>query len=73
MKPRDPLAKFNERVKLAATSVNAVGLAFVGLGFVRPLIDAEVAFGPPEMGFATIGLACHASAHYILRYLRKDA
>ena len=39
MRRRDRLAGFNERAKLAATSVNAVGLAFIALGVVRPLVD----------------------------------
>ena len=42
MRRRDELAAHNERVKLQATTSNAVGLAVLALGVVRPLIDPDV-------------------------------
>lgn len=66
----DPVAAFNERVKLRATSLNAIGLGVVAYGAIRPLIDAEpaVALWRP-LG----GLALHACAHHVLGALRKGA
>ena len=36
---RDPLATDNERVKLLANSMNAIGLGLIGFAILRPLAD----------------------------------
>ena len=72
MRRRDRLGAHNERVKLGANSVNAVGLAFVALGIVRPLVDPDVNIGIAGFVFGTTGLALHALAHYILKQLETE-
>ena len=72
MRQRDDLAAHNERVKLTASTSNAVGLAFIALGVVRPVVDPEVTLGLTGLVFGVIGLACHAAAHYILRQLEMN-
>ena len=73
MRRRDPLAAHNERMKLAANSVNAVGLAVVALGVVRPLIDPAVAAGIVLVAHLVVALVMHGLAHYILGQLEIDA
>lgn len=72
MRQRDELGAHNERVKLGANSVNAVGLAFVALGLVRPLVDPEIGLSFSSFAFAATGLVLHALAHYILKQLETD-
>jgi hypothetical protein len=67
MRRRDELAAHNERVKLTATTINAIGLAFIALGIVRPFVDPET---PVAVG--VVGLVCHAVAHYILKQMETD-
>lgn len=72
MRRRDPLATHNERVKLRANALNALSLGFFGFAFLRPLIDGTLTLGALTLSFPATGLALHAMAHYILRYLEKD-
>lgn len=72
MRRRDRLAAFNERAKLAANSVNAVGLAFIGLGFVRPIVDTATELTWNTAGYLATGLALHAVAHYIVGQVETD-
>ena len=72
MRRRDELGAHNERVKLGANSVNAVGLAFVAFGIVRPLVDPDVGLSLASIVFAGAGLALHCLAHYILKQLETD-
>ena len=73
MRQRDRLGAHNERVKLSANSVNAVGLAFVALGIVRPLVDPDVGLALASFVFGATGLALHGLAHYVLRQLETEA
>ncbi|WP_299845710.1 hypothetical protein [uncultured Jannaschia sp.] len=73
MRQRDRLVTYNERVKLMATTINAIGLAFVALGIVRPTVDPDLTIGLAGTVFGLIGLACHGAAHYILRYMEMKA
>ena len=66
MRRRDELGAHNERVKLTATTINAIGLAFIALGVVRPFVDPETSLAIGSVVFGMIGLVCHAAAHYIL-------
>jgi len=34
----------NERLKLRAASANAIGLAFVAIGFIQPLVSGDYSF-----------------------------
>lgn len=69
MRRRDKLAAHNERVKLMASTINAIGLAFIALGIVRPVVDPETAIGIGGIVFGVVGLVCHAVAHYILKQM----
>lgn len=70
---RDALATHNERVKLLANLFHALALGIVGFAVLRPLTDDLAAGTAATVWWGTAGLALHASAHYVLRYLRKDA
>lgn len=70
---RDDLAVFNERIKLIATSMNAVALGLIGFAVLRPVTDAQMALGWPAMWWAIVGVAFHLSAHYVLGMLEKEA
>ena len=70
---RDDLAAFNERVKLIATSLNAVGLGLVGFAVLRPATDVPMTLGAVSVWWALLGLAFHVSGHYILGMLKKEA
>ena len=69
---RDPLAAFNERVKLFSTTVNALGLGVVGFAVLRPLTESFANATVKTALWAVAGLALHLFAHYILRTLRKE-
>ena len=72
MRRRDELAAHNERVKLQATTSNAVGLAVLALGVVRPLIVPDVPIEWSIVIFGAVALAGHALAYYILKQLELD-
>jgi hypothetical protein len=60
----------NERVKLFANSVNAVGLGLVAIAVLRPITET----GSDDYAlvglWALVGLALHGLSHYILGYMR---
>ena len=69
LKRRISKATSNERFKLAATTLNAVGLAFLGLGVLGPMLSGRA---PPMVqvaGCFTIFLVLHITAHLLLRAL----
>ncbi len=73
MTERDALAIHNERMKLLAGFVNAIGLGLIGFAILRPLTDnivngASWAF----WGWAVVGLAMHGLSHYIMGNIRKQ-
>jgi hypothetical protein len=65
---RDAVAVHNERMKLAASSINALGLALLALGALQPLVVNGAA---PSPVWTLVGLALHGVSHYVLRSLRK--
>ncbi|TFL16781.1 hypothetical protein [Jannaschia formosa] len=73
MSLRDELAVWNERVKLAAGFLNALGLGLIGFAVLRPATDdvALLSFG--SLGWGIIGLAMHGLAHYVIGKLRKES
>ena len=73
MRRRDDLAAYNERVKIRATTANAVGLAVLALGTARPLIDDDVPITWKIGLFCFVALAGHLAANYILGRLETDA
>ncbi len=70
MRQRDELTAYNERVKLMSSTSNAVGLALLALGILRPAIDPDLSIGLTGMVYGALGVACHVGAHYVLKELR---
>jgi hypothetical protein len=60
----------NERLKLSANSVNAVGLALVALAVLRPIVEDGSDDYWVIATWALVGLALHGVSHYILGYMR---
>ena len=73
MSLRDDLATHNERVKLFAGFLNAIGLGLIGFAVLRPLTDEAVPVSGLTLLWGCVGLALHAAAHYILGIMRKEA
>ena len=69
---RDRLSTHNERVKLFAGFFNTLGLGFLGVALLRPLVEGRVASDPFLVVWIATGLALHGAAHYILRYLERE-
>ncbi|MDB6453486.1 hypothetical protein [Falsirhodobacter sp. 20TX0035] len=67
----DPLASYNERVKLVAAFYNAIGLGMIAVGVLRPLSEGTAISGLAISIWIAGGLAFHALALYILRYMKK--
>ncbi|MGB0660259.1 MAG: hypothetical protein ACPGNV_08760 [Mangrovicoccus sp.] len=68
---KDDLAAHNERVKLRANTVNAIALAFIAFGFLRPLVERPTQLPWIAIAWAIAGLAIHLLASYILQGLRQ--
>ncbi|ABL71839.1 hypothetical protein EO213_19175 [Paracoccus denitrificans] len=60
----------NERLKLAANFLNALGIGLIGIAVLRPVVEAGDPSYTTLAGWSFAGLAIHAAAHYILGYLR---
>lgn len=69
---RDPVAIHNERVKLFASFMNAVGLGLIGFAVLRPLTESLYNAALSSLWWGVAGLAMHAVSHYILGRLRKE-
>ena len=67
----DPVAVWNERVKLFAGFVNAVGLGLIGFAVLRPLTENIANLTWLTLSWGMVGLALHSFSHYILGYMRK--
>ena len=68
----NPLARYNERVKLFAAFVNSIGLGLIGFAVLRPLADALSNASVSGLWWGVTGLALHGVSHYVLGYLRKE-
>lgn len=60
----------NERLKLAANFLNAVGIGLIGIAVLRPIVETGATSYLTLAGWSFAGLAIHGAAHYILGYLR---
>lgn len=72
MRQRDELTAHNERMKLGATTSNALGLAVIAVGVLRPLLDTP---SEPTWWIAVyivIAVALHVLAHYIVSQVEMD-
>ena len=72
MRQRDPIGGHNERIKLLGNSINAIGLAFIALGVVRPIVDTSVSLTPDSAVYLVGALAIHGIAHYIVSQVEID-
>lgn len=68
----DPLVSFNERVKLFAGFINAIGLGLIGFAILRPLAESLSNANLSTLWWAAVGLAMHGVSHYILGRIRKE-
>lgn len=60
----------NERIKLFANFLTALGIGLIGLAVIRPLVETG-SYNAPSVGlWSLVGLALHGVSHYILGYLR---
>ncbi len=69
---RDPLAGYNERVKLFANFLNAIGLGLIGFAVLRPLTESLSNATLSTLWWGMTGLAIHAIAHYVVGRIRKE-
>ena len=72
MRRRDELLVWNERVKLFAGFLNAVGLGLVGFAVLRPITEDATLLSLLSVGWGLAGFACHGAAHYVLGKLVKE-
>ena len=70
-RPKLSKSGWNERLKLLATSLNAVGLAVFGFGVLAPGFSAAAdPTGSQTVFCAAILVGLHLSAQWLLRWLR---
>lgn len=69
---RDPLAAYNERVKLFANFMNATGLGLIGFAVLRPLTESLSNANLSTLWWGMSGLAMHGVAHYVMIRIRKE-
>mgnify|MGYP001209323719 CR=1 FL=1 len=60
----------NERLKLAANFLNALGIGLIGIAVLRPVVETGATSYLALAGWSFAGLALHGASHYILGYLR---
>lgn len=72
MKP-DPIAAFNEKLKLRATSLNAIAIGLFGFAFIRPATDDVSLLSFASIAWTLIALVLHTLGAYILSDMRKGA
>ncbi|WP_295043366.1 hypothetical protein [uncultured Paracoccus sp.] len=69
---RDPLAAYNERVKLFANFLNAVALGLIGFAVLRPLTESLRNADLSTLWWGMTGLAIHGISHYVMGRMRKE-
>ncbi len=69
---RDDLGIYNERVKLIANFVNAVGLGLIGFAVLRPLTESLNNADISALWWGVVGLAMHGISHYLMGRLQKE-
>ncbi|WP_099826757.1 hypothetical protein [Oceaniglobus indicus] len=72
MKPvRDDVTILNERIKLFAGFLNALGLGLIGFAVLRRVVEDVNTLDLRAALWCGVGFALHGLAHYILGRLRK--
>lgn len=61
----------NERIKLFANFLTAIGIGLIGLAVLRPLVETGSDNYRTVGLWALAGLALHGVSHYILGYLSE--
>lgn len=69
---RDPISIWNERVKLFAGFLNALGVGMVGFSILRPVIETQAVPESYSWLWGAAGIAMHLMAHYVIGRLKKD-
>ena len=67
--------RFNEHIKLLATTVNAVALITAGTGVVQPIIAGgagSVLTQPRNWLWILLGIALHLCAQALIRLIRPE-
>lgn len=67
----DAIAAWNERVKLIAGFLNAVGLGLIGFAVLRPLTEDMTRISLLTLWWGLAGLVFHAISLYVLGKMRK--
>ena len=67
----DPVAAWNERLKISAGFVNALGLGLIGFAVLRSLTEDIASVSVLSLWWWMVGLALHAVSRYILGHTRK--
>ena len=70
--PPDPIATYNERTKLTASTINALGIGLVGFAVLRPAAEDVATLELTAVVWTFIGLALHGVARHLLGYLRRE-
>ncbi|OYW59081.1 MAG: hypothetical protein B7Z10_09215 [Rhodobacterales bacterium 32-66-7] len=70
---RDPIASWNERLKLVAAFLNAIGLGMIGFAVLKPLTEDITSISLVTVWWGLAGLAFHAISLYVLGKMRKAA
>ncbi|MGH2343500.1 hypothetical protein ACRC7T_18700 (plasmid) [Segnochrobactraceae bacterium EtOH-i3] len=60
----------NERVKLAASTMNAIGLTTFGAAFILPFVNGGPATPTPL--WVIVAAVLHVGAHVLFRFLRSE-
>lgn len=68
-----PVPVHNERVKLFAGFLNALGLGLIGFAILRPITAQPMTVEAGSVWFGLAGVALHAAAHYVLGQMREES
>lgn len=69
---RDRLLAYNERVKMLASTANALALALVGFALIKPAVDGTIRMDGVFVLWVGLGLAFHVAAHYLLGLVERE-
>lgn len=69
----DPILSWNERLKLVAAFLNAIGLGMIGFAVLKPLTEDITNFSVLTLWWGLAGLAFHTISLYVLGKMRKAA